>query len=94
MALTTPQHDFDTVPEPADGPPDRTQEKVWREWMMVATGLTALVAVIAAAVALVAFATNGKTTTVVHRASAAKTVAPATAIAAAPKLAEIGRAHV
>ena len=88
MALTTPQHDFDTVPEPADGPPDRTQEKVWREWMMVATGLTALVAVIAAAVALVAFATNGKTTTVVHRASAAKTVAPATAIAAAPKLAD------
>jgi FtsP/CotA-like multicopper oxidase with cupredoxin domain len=87
MSLTTPQHDFDTVSDLTDGPPDRAQEKVWREWMMVATGLTALVAVIAAAVALVAFATNGKTTsTVVNRTSAAKAATPATAIAAAPKL--------
>jgi nitrite reductase (NO-forming) len=87
MSLTTPQHDFDTAPEPTDRAPDQAEEKVWREWMMVATGLTALVAVIAAAVALVAFATNEKkTTTVVNRPSAAKAAAPATAIAAAPKL--------
>ena len=87
MSLTTPQHDLDTVPEPVRGPPDRTQEKVWREWMMVATGLTALVAVIAAAVALVAFATNGKTTTVVNRASRRSDGGDrAAAIAAAPKL--------
>jgi hypothetical protein len=54
---------------------------------MVATGLTALVAVIAAAVALVEFATNDKTTTtVVSRTQSAKAATPSTAIAAAPKL--------
>jgi nitrite reductase (NO-forming) len=87
MPLTTPEHDLDTAPEPVSGPPDETQEKVWREWMMVATGLTALVAVIAAAVSLVAFATGGDTTTkVVTGTQAAKAAAPTTAIAAAPKL--------
>jgi FtsP/CotA-like multicopper oxidase with cupredoxin domain len=87
MSLTTPQYDLEPAPEPVAGPPDATEEKVWREWMMVATGLTALVAVIAAAVSLVAFATDGETTTkVVTRTQTAKAAAPATAIAAAPKL--------
>src|SRR3954469_23630545 len=46
-----------TPPETEPGAPaPPPKDRVWREWMMVATGLTALVAIIAAAVALVAFA--------------------------------------
>jgi FtsP/CotA-like multicopper oxidase with cupredoxin domain len=48
--------------------------KVWREWMMVATGLVALVAILAIIVSVFAFATSGgseETTTVVKRTPAA-----------------------
>ena len=83
MSVTTPPHE----PLPAARPPEDKPEQVWREWMMVATGLTALVAVIAVAVAIVAFATNGDTTTtkVVTKAAPAKAAA-AGAVIAAPTL--------
>src|SRR5262245_46061454 len=80
MSATTVKHE-PVTPTPPPKP------DTWREWMMVATGLTALVAVIAAAVALVAFATNDKTTTkVVARTTTTKTPAGASAIAPAPKI--------
>ena len=46
----------------AEGLPAAGDEKVWREWMMVGIGLTALVAVLAGTLAVVAIATGGGTT--------------------------------
>src|SRR5689334_13344764 len=45
--------DTETRPAEASGP---VADKVWRDWMMVALGLTAMVAVVAVLVAVVAFA--------------------------------------
>jgi nitrite reductase (NO-forming) len=58
------------------------REKAWREWMMVGTGLVALLAVLALVVAAVTATQGaGETTTVVERAAATK---GAEATAAAP----------
>src|SRR4051794_40585298 len=57
----------------AEGLPAAPDEKVWREWMMVGIGLTALVAVLAGTLAIVAIATSGGTTeptTIVKKAAA------------------------
>src|SRR5690349_18380832 len=61
MYIQTPIYDPARQSEPAPRPPDPPQE--WRDWMMVGLGLTALVAVIAAAVSIVALATSGNSTT-------------------------------
>jgi FtsP/CotA-like multicopper oxidase with cupredoxin domain len=84
MYITTPIHDPIRQDAPAPRPPDPPRE--WRDWMMVAIGLTALVAIIAAAVSIVAFAESGSDTTtrVVTRAQPA----PAATVAAAPTLAQ------
>jgi FtsP/CotA-like multicopper oxidase with cupredoxin domain len=82
MPVTTPVDELELVE--ITPPPE---SNTWREWMMVAVGLTALVSIIAAAVALVAFATNEKATTKVVAAKATQAAAPAaTAIAAATKI--------
>jgi FtsP/CotA-like multicopper oxidase with cupredoxin domain len=84
MPVTTTDHDVTHLDDGIGKPPDGSQ--TWREWMMVAVGLTALVAIIAATVSLVAFATNDKQTTrVVQQAQPAKSTA-ATVPAAAPKI--------
>jgi hypothetical protein len=72
----------------AEGLPPAGDIKDWREWMMVGLGLTALVAVLASTLAIVAVATSGgsgETTTVVKHAAAP--ASPATP-KAAPTLAE------
>jgi hypothetical protein len=82
MPVTTPVREVE--PLVIERPPEPDTR---REWMLVAIGLTALVSIIAAAVALVAFATSSQTTTrVVTRTAAAKSAAPATAVAAATKI--------
>jgi FtsP/CotA-like multicopper oxidase with cupredoxin domain len=83
MYITTPIND-PRQSEPAPRPPD--PPRAWREWMMVGLGLTALIAIIAAAVSIVAFAEsgNGSTTRVVTRSQPA--AAPAATVAAAPTL--------
>ncbi len=76
MYITTPINDPTDQSEPAPRPPDPPRE--WREWMMVGLGLTALIAIVAAAVSIVAFAQsgNGSTTTrVVTRGQATATPA-------------------
>ncbi len=64
---------------PADGAGQ--QAHVRREWALVAMGLTALVAILALVVSVVALASNSKGTTIVPQAAAA---APAAASAAVP----------
>jgi FtsP/CotA-like multicopper oxidase with cupredoxin domain len=75
-----------------DGPPPptatTTDGNAWREWMMVATGLTALGVILAVIVSIFAFASSGdsdKTTTIVKRTAAAATAATP---AKAPTLAD------
>jgi FtsP/CotA-like multicopper oxidase with cupredoxin domain len=46
----------------AEGLPPAGEIKIWREWMMVGLGLTALVAVLAGTLAVVAIGTGGGTT--------------------------------
>ena len=71
MSVTTSPNEPTRPADAVDKPPEEAQ--TWREWIMVAVGLTALLAIIAAAVALVAFATNDKQTTeVIERAQPAK----------------------
>src|SRR6266496_1337853 len=63
--------------------------RAWRDWMMVATGLAGLVAVLAVIVSVFAFASSrgsGETTTVVKRTTAATT--GAAAATKAPTLAD------
>ncbi len=97
MSVTTPNIEPERSAAPATEPGEDHQLKVWRDWMMVATGLTALVAVVAAAVALVAFAETDRgssTPSVVrtvhdHHAAAATTTAdtPAPTLAQAKGIA-------
>ncbi len=72
----------------APPPPDDTAGRTWREWMMVATGLVALVSVMAIVASVLALADGGPTerTTIVREAAAAP-AAPA-ADAPAPTLAD------
>jgi uncharacterized cupredoxin-like copper-binding protein len=66
-------------------PPEQSR-RAWREWMMIATGLVGLVAVMAAVASMLALADDGGgKTTVVRQQVAAK--APAAETAAAPTLA-------
>jgi uncharacterized cupredoxin-like copper-binding protein len=63
--------------------PRGDDQPVWREWMMIATGLAALVAILAIVVSVFAFASSGgsgQTTTIVkHAAATTTTAAPAKA---------------
>ncbi|HET8951951.1 MAG TPA: multicopper oxidase domain-containing protein [Solirubrobacteraceae bacterium] len=74
-------------------PPPREPGPSWREWMMVALGLTALVSIIAALVAIVALAGDGDSKAPVRAAATATPAAAhaghaAAATAAAPTLAD------
>ena len=86
MYIQTPIND-PRQSEPAPRPPDPPREwREWREWMMVGLGLTALVAVIAAAVSIVAFAESGNESTTRVVAHPQATAAPAATVAATPTL--------
>jgi nitrite reductase (NO-forming) len=87
MATETPHPPTETIDyEKAEGfdtlaaAPE--ESKTWREWMMVATGLAALVGILAIVVSVFAFASSGdsgQTTTVVKRSAAATPAAAAKA---------------
>ena len=76
----------DERPAPAPPPPPEPG-RTWREWMMVALGLTALVAIIAALVAIVALAGDDDAPATRAAATATPAAAPA-APATAPALAD------
>ena len=73
-------------PQPPDGldalAPPAGDRSAWREWMMIATGLVGLVAILSVIVSVFAFAsgsTSHETTTVVKREAPAASGAPAKA---------------
>ena len=100
MTTTSPRPDPDTTdvhyhglegfdPPPGDLRPDRPAlyEK-WRDWTLIAVGLTAVIAVVAVVLALVGLASNDAGSTTVIRAAAAAPATGASTTAAAPTLAD------
>ena len=100
MTTTSPRPDPDTTdvhyhglegfdPPPGDLRPDRPAlyEK-WRDWTLIAVGLTAVIAVVAVVLALVGLASNDAGSTTVIRAAAVAPATGASTTAAAPTLAD------
>jgi nitrite reductase (NO-forming) len=77
---------LDTEPKPTEAPA-APADNVWREWIMVALGLTALVALVAVLVAVVAFAQTDREPGM-HMTAAPAKIVKQDALAPAPTLAQ------
>ncbi len=70
----------DQSPNNPEVPENRSKDRAWREWMMVAVGITGLLAVLGVIVSVVALSSSSSTSTTTVTVQASRSSAPAASV--------------